>query len=745
MPRITGTLTQLATGLPIVNGADVANVAPEFSTLALLRAASLETRHVQANSKRWLWNGASTATDDGTEDATAVQKTGTATGRYLPSPVQGSTLSIHLPSGSTVAASGIEAPENAAVTGGVLTVAGETCIHAASPRGGTLDDGAALKVLLDQVVDSGRRETIILRSKHYYITTAIDLRAGVQRFVCAGPETFIESHFTGGGGNPTFAPFRYLTFESPGSTTTLLVAAGAQDTSIIVASLLAGEIACGAVLNIRPGDGSGAGVCATVVEPAPAAEAGGFRVYLSAQLRFPALISGDGTHVQVVTNSFAQLIFQGNWCEMSGTGTRFFSLSRNRRSLVENVRITPTYGVTSQIGSLDNLTCDSVMRNIVGTWDPDNTMIYPPIGTEGGERNLLEKFDLTGLDAAIDISGANTTVKSCIQRLNNTGLGIQISCGQGLDSVNNAIVDCVVTGGNYAYSFRGDGTGSGRANYSPRIENCSGIGQGTVGLDLNSGDGGTIVSPRVTKLDLRPRSNVTNFSAYNDENSIPGTLSDLQFDGIECFFPQTTLGAGNYCISSKFSSKFRNCRFVNCGSFGHLDGANMTIECDNVSFENNTSEAATTFFAYITAANVRMVFRDSSLKHLAGVGRGIVGTVGGTLPAIEAENSVFYCDAASHFEYIANLVQRFRNVQVTGQHFSGWGGRNAQELVLAGTGAGQAVAFRDAKAGDAVSVSHITDGGTPAAIVRTKLVPGTGATVYGAVGDTSTVQVSIGA
>lgn len=175
MPRITGKLEQAAVGIPIVDGKDVANVAPEFATLAALRAAPLETRSVYANNKRWLWNGSSTATDDTTEEATAVQRTGVPNGRYLPNPAQAA-ISVLTPSGATVAGSRIVGHGAAAVSGTDIDLTPTV----GTPYDADIAAGAGATTLVTCPITAARRQTI---GVDWSVYNSVDTLAGYQTLV----------------------------------------------------------------------------------------------------------------------------------------------------------------------------------------------------------------------------------------------------------------------------------------------------------------------------------------------------------------------------------------------------------------------------------------------------------------------------------------------------------------------------------------------------------------------------------
>jgi hypothetical protein len=98
-------------GRPVIPGGDKvafqAETALEAGTCAALRLAPLSASGIAyAAKRRRKWNASSTATDDATEGAIAIQKTGTATGRYLIDDLPG-TIALTQPDGTSETAASI--------------------------------------------------------------------------------------------------------------------------------------------------------------------------------------------------------------------------------------------------------------------------------------------------------------------------------------------------------------------------------------------------------------------------------------------------------------------------------------------------------------------------------------------------------------------------------------------------------------------------------------------------------------
>jgi hypothetical protein len=106
---------------------------------------------------------------------------------------------------------------------------------------------------------------------------------------------------------------------------------------------------------------------------------------------------------------------------------------------------------------------------------------------------------------------------------------------------------------------------------------------------------------------------------------------------------------------------------------------------------------------------------------------------------IEFIDSIVQCDTFSRSDSVPVIYRRINCPVFTGT-INDRAILNYQNVTLTGATPVNVV-FPDAKAGDSLDVTIITEAGTPGPI-RVQLVPGTGATITGTAGDTSIVQVS---
>jgi hypothetical protein len=681
---------------------------------------------------------------------TAVAETGTPQGitkEYIASLLQDMHDSGQLlvtVNGSSMAVSGLLDGANLSGSNAIIN---QGIVYFGPPRGGTLDDGAALQALVN-AESAGARRRIMFRPGNYYFSTSVDLPSGITEITYPGAGWTVTQVFTAGGGDPTYAHLRYLNFPGAGGSTTLTAQPTKGASQILVDDLVSGTIVAGALINIRPAGASGQ---VFRVTGAPVASGADWIVYLDAPIRGTYVIT---TPVHVVTGETATPIIHGNQTTFTGTGSRVFSLSRCDGGIVEDCLVSNVSGVPSQFLSWDNLSRNCTAERIRGI--TPTAFLYQPIMCEGGDWNQINDCSFFGVTVmGIGLHGFACTAARNTITMGTTGAGFRVEAGQGTDSIECRFLQCTSVGGQSGFVVMGAGNSDATLqNISPTVEKCVVIGALDFGvnLDTTTGGGAVIIAPRIKGLEVRPRTNSYNFTCYNDTAASSTTLFDAQSQGITCKYPAVVLGGGgetNVALAIECGGKFADCVFENVGCYlGITMAAGSVLDLNNVNFTNATSSGTNTRFAHLAGSGAyRLLVRNSKWQNVTGTGYGFQGTNASAI--VEAENSSFINYGGNRLVWIG-CVFRSRNCISIGHADEPTLGaaaadRNIMRLTLNGAGTAQSVPFSDARSGDTVTVSHITDAGTPAAIVRKILIPGTGATVYGAAGDTSVVQVAIGA